>query len=66
MLNTISSFNVLYFVYFLHLLLLEHGDIEREILVHRVIKLKISHAVTGMSIAEADLGLLQHPRWSAL
>ena len=29
MLNTISSFNVLYFVYFLHLLLLQHGDIER-------------------------------------
>ena len=28
MLNTISSFNVLYFVYFLHLLLLQHGDIE--------------------------------------
>ena len=29
MLNTISSFNVLYFVYFLHLLLLQHGDIEK-------------------------------------
>ena len=29
MLNTISSFNVLYFMYFLHLLLLQHGDIER-------------------------------------
>ena len=32
MLNTISSFNVLYFIYFiyfLHLLLLQHGDIER-------------------------------------
>ena len=29
MLNTISSFNVLYFVYFLHLLLLQHGDVER-------------------------------------
>ena len=29
MLSTISSFNVLYFVYFLHLLLLQHGDIER-------------------------------------
>ena len=29
MLNTITSFNVLYFVYFLHLLLLQHGDIER-------------------------------------
>ena len=32
MLNTISSFNVLYimyFMYFLHLLLLQHGDIDR-------------------------------------
>ena len=29
MLNTISSFNVLHFVYFLHLLILQHGDIER-------------------------------------
>ena len=29
MLNTISSFNVLYFVYFLHLLLFQHGDIVR-------------------------------------
>ena len=29
MLNTISSFDVLYFMYFLHLLLLQHGDIER-------------------------------------
>ena len=29
MLNTISFFNVLYFTYFLHLLLLQHGDIER-------------------------------------
>ena len=29
MLNTISSFNVLYFMYFLHLLLLQHGDTER-------------------------------------
>ena len=29
MLNTISSFNVLYFMYFLHLLLLRHRDIER-------------------------------------
>ena len=29
MLNTISSFNVLYFVYFLHLFLLQHGDIEK-------------------------------------
>ena len=29
MLNTISSFSVLYFLYFLHLLLLQHGDIER-------------------------------------
>ena len=29
MLNTISSFSVLYFMYFLHLLLLQHGDIER-------------------------------------
>ena len=29
MLNAISSFNVLYFVYFLPLLLLQHGDIER-------------------------------------
>ena len=29
MLNTISSFNVLDFVYFLHLLLLQHRDIER-------------------------------------
>ena len=29
MLNTISFFNVLHFVYFLHLLLLQHGDIER-------------------------------------
>ena len=29
MLNTISSFNVLYFMYFLHLLLLQHGDIEK-------------------------------------
>ena len=29
MLNIISSFHVLYFVYFLHLFLLQHGDIER-------------------------------------
>ena len=29
MLNTISSFNVLYFMYFLHLLLLQHSDIEK-------------------------------------
>ena len=29
MLNIISSFSVLYFMYFLHLLLLQHGDIER-------------------------------------
>ena len=29
MLNTISSFNVLYFMYFLHLLLLQHRDLER-------------------------------------
>ena len=29
MYNTISSFNVLYFMYFLHLLLLQHGDTER-------------------------------------
>ena len=28
-LNTISSFNGLYFMYFLHLLLLQHGDIDR-------------------------------------
>ena len=27
--NTTRSFNVLYFMYFLHLLLLQHGDIER-------------------------------------
>ena len=29
MLNTISSFNVLYLMYVLHLLLLQHGDLER-------------------------------------
>ena len=29
MLNSISLFNVLYFVYFLHLLLFQHRDIER-------------------------------------
>ena len=29
LLNTISSFNVLYFMYFWHLFLLQHGDIER-------------------------------------
>ena len=29
MLNTIGFFNVLHFAYFLHLLLLQHGDIEK-------------------------------------
>ena len=48
-LNTIKIFNVLYSGYFLHLILLQHGDIESNP-GQRKSKLKIFHVVTGILI----------------